>query len=161
MNFILRYKNIVITLILIFIFYLIVKEIISHFDTIRTGIKEYSQDLEKGEEAINRWKVFQKQQQELKIIFLDEDPLVFKRFIEKNAQEAGMRISSFKTSRSEKELYWVLSTHLQMIGNYENFLTFINAVEHKSIEIEKIIIAKSQEEKNIIVELDLKGFSLK
>ncbi|MBP7088078.1 MAG: hypothetical protein KBB01_02125 [Candidatus Omnitrophica bacterium] len=161
MNLILRYKNIVISLILIFIFYLIVKEIISHFDAIKLEIKGHSEELEKGGEAINRWKIFQKQYQELKMIFLDEDALVFKRFIEKNAQEAGVRIISFKTSRSEKELYWVLSTHLQIAGNYDNFLTFINAVEHKSIEIEKITINKGQEEKSILVSLDLKGFSLK
>ena len=161
MDYILRYKNIIIAVVIIFAFYLIVGEITSHFDSVKVEIKEQSRELDKGEEAIGKWKIARKELEDLKKVFLNEDALIFKRFIENNAQEVGVRITSFKTSRLEKELYWILSTHLRITGEYKDFIDFINIIERKSVEIEKISINRGKEEKTIIAEFDLRGLSLK
>jgi len=155
------YKNIIIGVVIIITFVRIVQGTVSQHFLKRKEVAVKAQELEEGERIIEKWKNLERNNKELTSKFLTKDTLTFKKFVEENANDLGIKITSLKTSNVEKELYWEMAMNLGMRCSYKDFKDFVKAIEDKGVAVEGVTITSSREERDEIVHLALKGFIIK
>lgn len=155
------YKNIIASLIIVIVFVIIIRSIVSHYSFQENKIAERIQELEKGDSTIKKWEKLKSERNELDSIFLGEDSLFFKKFIEEKANASKINITLLKTFNTEKDLYWETKMELNIACTYRDFIAFTEAIEKKSVIIERVVMSMGGRGKNIDVSLTLKGVILK
>ena len=152
---ILQYKNLILGIVIIFIFGIITRSISSHYSLEKEKLKIQESKLQDNKKITEKWKNLEKEYKELSKKFLNGGVLVFKKSVEEKAQASGVDIISLSISRADKEFYREEIIKMNLEGSYKNFRDFIKSLEEESIEIERLKIVEA--ERKIKVELDLKG----
>lgn len=158
---ILPYKNIIAGLTIIIIFGVAIRNVFFHYSLQKEEIAVKRQKLKEKELTIKRWNKVKAAADNLDSVFLIEDTLSFKKFVEKKAKDSKINILSLRISNVKKDLYQETVMQLNIRCAYDDFIIFTKAIEEKSIVIEKTAISRDRRGENTMVELTLKGFILK
>jgi len=160
MGVILKYKNIIIALIIIVVFAVVINNINSHYILQREQLKAKERELQNGKKTINKWNRLQGEFKKLSGKFFSKETLLLKKFVEKEAQDQKVEIISLNVSKVDKGFYWESLLRLSVVCPYDNLLRLINALEDKSIGIEGMRIEHSAQ--NVIkINATLKGIVIK
>lgn len=155
MNDILRYKNILISALIIFIFWTVFNNILKKNSNQSRILKRQEKILTEGEENIKKWEDLNTEYSRLQTEFLRGDILNFKKFVEESAEKFKFKISSLNVSHTDKGTYWEVSLQLRSSSRYKNFVSFLKAIETKKIQVDNLRLLDSYG--NIKTDLKLRG----
>ncbi|MFA7677536.1 MAG: hypothetical protein WCY34_05135 [Candidatus Omnitrophota bacterium] len=159
MGSILRYKNLIFSGVIIFIFIIIIRGSVSHYNLLLEGIEQDKLKIEQGKVIIDEWSKAKSEQNALTKSFFEKDALLVKKTVEEKAQLNKVDIESLKIESSDKGFYWEASTKLATRSSYDDFSDFIKVLNESGITIERIKINSS--DKGIKANVNLKGIVLK
>ena len=94
MNEILRFKNIIIALLIVVVFSLIFYHIYKHYNNTLGELENKFEVLKEGRLTLAKWESLKKEQGHLRASFLSGEPTEFKRFLEEKARDAGVYVNS-------------------------------------------------------------------
>lgn len=159
MNDILRFKNILISVLIVFIFWMVINNILkkNSQDKLLLGIQEKT--LAEGEKTIKKWQTLSIEYSKMQGKFLQKDILFFKKFVEESAKNFEIDIKSLNVSHSDKGEYWEAALQLRSASSYKNFVGFLKAIEKKRVQVESIRIAEGYGD--VRTDLRLKGIVYK
>jgi len=133
-----RYKNILISLAIIVIFFFVIKTLWEKQTVMIKALQAKMQELEKGRLLIERWNEISTEYERISRGFF-EDEAVFKKFVEDKTKSAGIDVKYLSPSRKEKDFYTEVVINLRATAqNYKNVLDFISELEDKKITVESL-----------------------
>ncbi|MFH1505129.1 MAG: hypothetical protein ABIH08_07085 [Candidatus Omnitrophota bacterium] len=156
---ILRYRNLILGLIIILTFGILLRSIFSHYSLEKEKLKLKQKIAQESKNTAKSWENLKQKYEGLKFNFLRGDTLAFKKIVEEKAQSAGIDIASLSISRLDKEYYWEAEMELEIVCFYKDFQEFIASLEEKNIEIERLKITNC--DRNVRVNASLKGVIIK
>ena len=159
MNNILRYKNIIVAVIIVIVFFILIRNRWSKYSQEVKSLKAKEVQLQKGKETIDKWNKLSREYVQKRRAFLEKETSAFKKYIEENAQRSGVDISSLKVSNADKGFYWESRMNFNAVCSYPDLVKFTRAFEEKNIGVESIAITRSGG--GISITAALKGFVLK
>lgn len=135
-----RYKNLIITLALIGVAYLVGKNIYQDFKAKKAELVAQQADLEKKKfnagVAVTADSEFEAAQKLFTYTSGDD----IKKVIENIAQEKRIRIISFKPLLSDKGDYSEMRIELSTVVDYRDLMEFVGALEAAHIDVEQLSI---------------------
>ena len=141
MKSILRYKSIVISLVIIMAFIFMTKSVISKYSFKLNGLKTEMSDLEKGKLLIERWNAAALYYDKLAESFFSKDPSLFKTFVDQQSRKYNINVSSLNPSRGQEDFYIDSSLSLRASADsYASIVSFTKSLEEKKIIIETLRI---------------------
>jgi len=165
MNELLRYRNIIIAVVITAVFSLIIYSIYDHYTGQLDVLKAKRLELKKGRETLARWQAVQNRYVSLGQKLLRGDTAMFKRFIEEKARLSDIYITSLNMGREDKGFYWKVSIDFVATCFYRDLIKFAQLLEEKKVTITSIILdAKSQRgeiEESIVLRGRLEGIVIK
>lgn len=159
MNEILRYKNVLVAIAIVLVFWMSFRNILSKHSLAQQALETKREEFEEGKKVIKKWERLVSEHEKLKKGFLQKNILSFKKFVEEQAQLSGIDISSLSVSHKDKGQYWQVTMHIRAISFYKQFVNFLRAVEKKRIEVVQIKILDRYGE--ISMDMRLRGVVLK
>ncbi|MFH1519310.1 MAG: hypothetical protein ABIE75_01900 [Candidatus Omnitrophota bacterium] len=155
------YKNLIIGLAIVVIFVIAVRKVLFRYSLQKSEVAVQMREIEDGEITLLRWSKLKADAEELARGFFVEDTSLLGKFIENKARASRVNIGSLKTSSSESDLSWQILMQLGITCNYSDFVTFIKAIEEKSVVIERATVYRGDQKGKVKIDLALKGFILK
>lgn len=157
---ILRYKNIVISIVIIIVFIFVTKNIVSKYFSTIESLKTKMSDLEKGKLSIERWNIATLYYDKLAEAFFSKDPSLFKTFVDQQSKKYNINISYLSPSRRQEDFYLDSSLNLRAFADsYANIVNFVKSLEEKKIIIETLRIKNGDKNKRS-VEMSLRTYIL-
>lgn len=156
-----KYKNIIAAGLIIFVFFLAARGIVSSYSKDRRLISEQIRELSEGEVTIERWQELSKEAAKVRQDFLKGDNLLLKKKIEEQAQNLNIEIVSLRTNYKEVDFYWAVDIQLQGSCFYADFIKLDEALEAKNIKISKVIINQEPDRAKIRFDVSLEAVILK
>ncbi len=161
MEYLLKFKNIL-AISGITVFFVVVNFNTYSKHTLRINkINSELEEIEEGEEAINEWNRIRKEYRKLEDAFLIQETMPFKQFVRIKARQFDIKILSLKASIVEKDDYLESPMVVTIRCSYENFISFIKALEEKTIEMQRARIERKKDEAEVEAELHLTGLVIK
>lgn len=159
MNEILRYKNVLVGIAIVLVFWMAFRNILSKYSLAQKALETKREEFEEGKKVIKKWERLVREHEGLKKGFLQKNILSFKKFIEEQAQLSGMDISSLSVSHKDEGRYWQVAMQIRAVSSYNQFVNFLRAVEKKRIGVAQIKILDRYGE--ISMDMRLRGAVLK
>ncbi len=164
-EFILRFKNQFVIVGIIVGLFMLNNSIFSKYTAEENKLKIEHTKLDAGQKLIERWGQVSQDFSKVKREFPSESIIELKKFVEKTAQGSKMRIASLRTSSSDKKVYQLIGISLKSTGLYEDFLTFLKALEAKNMQAKQIKIRKASKIRSsgqsLSIDLELQAFLVK
>ncbi len=160
MDEILKYRNIIIAVILIAVFVTLNYSIFSHYTEELAKLDQRTKELEDGRETLKRWEVVKKDRKEIAKMFLSGDTSVLKTFIEESARENNIMINSVNVSRQDKDYYWIAELVLEARGYYRDFVEFISLMESRKVSIDTLSVlsgSRDEDDAELVIRCALSG----
>lgn len=164
MNEILRYRNIIIGVLIIAVFSLIIYSIYAHYTDQLQTLKAKRLELQKGSETIDRWYAIQNEYAALGRELLRGDSGVFKQFIEEKARASNIYITSLNIGQEDRGFYWKVAMDFEADCFFRDLIQFSRLLGEKKVKIVSIVINKKamQEKKEgIVLRARLEGVVIK
>lgn len=156
----LRYKNIVISLIIIVVFIFVIRGVVSKYFFTLNDLKTKMSNLEKGKLLIERWNIASLYYDKLSESFFSKDPGLFKTFVEQQSKKHDINVSYLSPSRRNEDFYINASMNLRASTNsYANIISFVRSLEEKRIIIETLRI-RGEAKNTRSAEMSLRAFIL-
>ncbi|MBU2103353.1 MAG: hypothetical protein ABH865_07775 [Candidatus Omnitrophota bacterium] len=155
-----RYKNVLAALVIIVVFAFGAKKIFEDYQLKGRKLQEYKQIIDKGRESMERWQKASGEYNTIAAKFFQQDPALFKRFVEDAAQSSNVMISSSSITKEEKGQFLYVKLSMKSQASYRNLTRFIKAVEAKTVKFEQLMIQKSGN-RNTEQDIVIQGFVLK
>lgn len=159
MTILLQYRNLILGMIIIFVFVVIARNVHSHYSQQLGEVAKQRQVLEKGKKTLEEWARLQGEYNQVSAKLIKEDVLALKKFIEQKAQAAGMRIESLNFSQADEGFYWQVTIRISAASAYKNFAKFMDSLKEKTIQAEQIRVVGARE--TVKMDLNLKGVIVK
>ncbi|MCQ9204689.1 MAG: hypothetical protein NG737_00010 [Omnitrophica bacterium] len=156
---ILRYKNVLVGIAIVLVFWMAFRNILSKHSLAKNALETKREEFEEGKKVIKKWVRLVKDYKELERGFLQKNVLSFKKFVEEQAQLSGIDISSLSVSHKDKGRYWQVAMHIKAVSSYKQFVNFLRAVEKKKVEVVQIKIFDRHD--GISMDMKLRGAVLK
>lgn len=142
MNELLRYRNIIIAVVIAAVFSLIIYSIYVHYSEQLDELKAKRLELQKGKETIARWGILQQRYGELNRWLLRGDTARFKQFVEEKARLSDIYMTSLNLGREDKDFYWKVSIDFEANCFYRDLIKFARLLEEKKVKIVSAVIGK-------------------
>lgn len=159
MNELLRYKNVILFLVIIIVFVIVGKNINDHYTQQKLDLEVKEAELQQGKKTMQRWENLGGEYSRITLPFFKGDVLPLKTLVEEKAKDNEVEIVSLSVRTTDEDFYWVATIKVNFVCPYMNFLRFIDSLEEKSIAIKTIRIKES--EGQVEVNADLEGIVLK
>jgi Tfp pilus assembly protein PilO len=158
--FIKKYKNIIISAGIIFVFYSIIMNIHKNYKenikTIESQIKEWDKKIPLSQKILDT----EERLKQINANLLDNF-FSFRQLIEKIANQKNIEIHSLKpSSKYEKESFLEMEVELVAKGSYPNFTNFVEALDkYPSIGVKELDINRDKEgdPNNLKIKLKIAG----
>lgn len=160
MEFFLRYKNIVVPLLIVVGFLWGFKKVHTHFADISKALEKQASDLKQKEILLAKLGKINNAYSAVKDNFFAKDTTLFKRYVEDSARKNGVNITHFRpASERDQGFYWEVGAELVIWCSYTNLVKFIKSLEAKYISVSVLTLsgAHNRTEKR----LGVKGIILK
>jgi Tfp pilus assembly protein PilO len=122
-------------------------------------LEREEKELKKKKILIKKWEEIDKKYKNISKDFFQNEPLMFKRFVEEEAEEYGIIIDYLRPQQKSKEFFEEVELKLNVVSTYENLINFVKDIEDKNIITKKLTITGSSPKKKI--EMELKTIILK
>ena len=152
-----QYKSTGVAFLIVAAFVLINFNTFSRYNIEMKELESEVEKLEDGEKTIKKWEVVRAGYKKLNKVFLTDDTMTLKQFIREKAKLFNTDIRSLKASYEKKDEYLEAPIDLRIIGFYGDFVDFVEAIEEKTIEINKFILTRKKGSEVIDIDLSLRG----
>ncbi len=159
MNIILRYRNIIIGAVIIFVFVIIIRNIHTNYSQQLKDVERQAEILEEGKKTLEKWDKLGLEYSSLTGKFLKKDVLAIKKYVEDKARKAGLAIDSLSISQKDQEFYWKVTLRLKTVCSYKDFSSFVKDLEDKRIQVKDVRVKAL--ENNIRVDASVEGVVIK
>ena len=154
----LRYKNILLSIIIIAVFIFVIKGLWTRHSLVIADLKTKASDLEKGKLLIEKWNEVSNEYDRLKDGFSIKDQVSFKKFLEEKTKSYGVNVTYLSPSRKQEDFYSEMSFNVKAISDsYATIVSFVSALEEKKVIIETLRI-RNAEEKKKSADITVKSF---
>lgn len=163
MNDILKYKNELIIIAAIILFFFIIFNINAQFVTKINELESKRAGLEDKKSISDKWKKLNEEHNQLKSVFFEGDAFSFKKFVEAESYKSDLNVASLQQpTQNDKGLYEESTIDFKGEASYGSILNFIKSVEtnEKVIRVERLMLTRSKETKRNL-DITLKSFILK
>lgn len=149
-GYILPYSNIIVTAVIIAIFFLAIKGVLAYYPS---RLKELTKELKEAKEGkvmLKKWEKISKDYEEVKEKFFPE-MYFYNEYLEQALKENSINIVYPEPSRRNRGNFTETSLSFSSRVPYSGFIDFIRFLERKNIQIENVIISGQGKEKNITI----------
>ncbi|MCK5287956.1 MAG: hypothetical protein KAJ14_11695 [Candidatus Omnitrophica bacterium] len=154
-----QYKNYVVAAIICVVLFFGTKHLLGHYADKNKKLDKEIEVLNQEKKILGKWEKYAVDFEKEAENFFRKDVMIFRKFLEESAKDNMISIVSLKTARKDLPLYWESQIDLKMSCLFHHFVSFIKAIETKSLEIVRVSIKKN--ENNIDIDLSVKGIILK
>lgn len=155
----LRYKNILASIIIIVAFTFTAKTLWKKYTLELATLKAKMEALEKGKETIEQWNALSVQYDKVAKDFFAKDESLFKKFVEQKTKSSGINVNYLSPSRKSAGFYTEVSFALRASSDsYSNILNFVKALEERKIIIESLRVRNSGNKRS--ADITVKSFIL-
>lgn len=155
---ILRYKNILLSIIIVVVFIFITKGLWAGHSLLIEDLKKKMSDLESGKLLIERWNVANNECNKLKEGLAIKDEVSFKKFLEEKTKNSGINVTYLSPTRKQEDFYSEISFNLRATSDsYATVVNFLNALEEKGVSLEALKV-RNTEDKKMAVDVTVKTF---
>ncbi|MCK4918069.1 MAG: hypothetical protein KAI91_07635 [Candidatus Omnitrophica bacterium] len=154
-----QYKNYLVSAIICVVLFFGTKYLLGHYADKNKKLDEKIEVLTQEKKILDKWEKYTVDFEKEAENFFRNDVMIFRKFLEESAKNNEISIISVKTARKDVPLYWESQIDLKMSCLFHHFVSFIKAIETKSLEIVRISIKKNAN--NINIDLTVKGIVLK
>ncbi len=138
------YKNIIAATAIILLCLFFLKNAYTGYKESLEQIEEKKRLLEEAEDKVYIWRDVKREYDNLLRIFFEED-LFFQKYVEEKARDAGIGITSLRSSREEESFYQVGVIELNLTSSYKELVDFISELERKNIFADRISLKEEGE----------------
>jgi hypothetical protein len=155
---ILRYKNILLSIIIIAVSIFVIKGLWTKHSLIIKDLEKKMSDVEKGKLLIEKWNKVSNEYDGLKKNFFMKDQEFFKNFLEEKTKNYGINVTYLSPTRKQENFYSEMSFSLRATSeSYATIVNFLNALEEKKVIIE-ILKVRGAENKKRLADITVKSF---
>jgi len=154
-----KYSNAFVVAAMLIVFILASKGLLSNYASQQKTIEKENKSIEEKKDLMKKWEAVENEYERLSDNFL-KDPELLKKILEQNAQKSSIRITSFRSSRKEDKNFSIITFKLKADCSYSKLVEFLQLIEGKGIEIERINLSRDNKQMKID-ELVLTGYILK
>lgn len=155
---ILRYKNVLLSILIVVVFFFILKGLWERHSLVIEDLKKKTSDLEKGRLLIEKWNMVSGEYDRLKEGFAMKGEGSFKKFLEEKTKDYGINVTYLSPSRKQEDFYSEVSFNLRANSDlYETIVSFIKSLEEKRVIMETLRI-RSADDKKRSIDLTVKSF---
>lgn len=157
-EYILPYRNIMFSAVIIAISFLVIKGVFSHYHLRLKGLSAELEEIKERRLLFGKWERISRDYEEVKEKFFPQ-VRSFKEYLGQGLKENNISVGDFNPSLHNQGNFEEASLSFSFHVPYNAFVNFIRFLEEKNIQIESIVVTGQGEEKNITI--DLKAFILK
>jgi hypothetical protein len=144
----LRYKNILLSIIIVVVFIFVIKGLWERHSAVIEGLKQKMAELEKGRGLIEKWDQVSGEYDKLKESFSMKDQASFKKFLEETTKSVGINVTYLSPSRKQEDFYSEMSFNMKAApDSYETVVKFISALEEKKVLVEMLTVRAAEDKK--------------
>lgn len=144
----LRYKNILISIIIVVVFIFVIKGLWERHSSVIAELKNKAGDLEKNELLIEKWNKASSEYDNLKDNVFMKDQVSFKKFLEEKTKSYGINVTYLSPTRKQEDFYSEMSFNIKAISDsYATIVNFLNALEEKKVIIETLKVSATEDKK--------------
>jgi IS605 OrfB family transposase len=154
----LRYKNILLSIIIIVVFIFVIKGLWTRHSLVIADLKAKTSDLEKGKILIEKWNEVSNEYDKLKENFSMKDEVAFKKFLEEKTKSYGINVTYLSPARKQEDFYSEMSFNIRATSeSYATIVNFLNALEEKRVIVETLKV-RGTEDKKKSTDITVKSF---
>jgi Tfp pilus assembly protein PilW len=154
----LRYKNILLSIIIIVVFIFVIKGLWTSHSLVIADLRTKTSDLEKGKLLIEKWYEVSTEYDKLKENFSMKDEAAFKKFLEEKTKSYGINVTYLSPIRKQEDFYSEMSFNIRATSeSYATIVNFLNALEEKKVIVETLKV-RGAEDKNKSTDITVKSF---
>ncbi len=143
-----NYKNTIAIIVIVIIGGFFMRNYFINYQQDLKKIEEKTVFLENTKNKAKEWRNLREEYRSLSKDFLDQQPLIVKKYVEEEARRNNIEVSSLKTNKKMVGSFQNVTMELSLtIRSYSNLVSFIKSVEEKNIFIDRFFLDKSQDEK--------------
>ncbi len=158
---ILRYKNVLLSIIIVVVSLFVIKGLWTRHSAVIEDLKKKTADLEKGRLLVEKWNDVSIEYDKLKDSFSVKDEVSFKKFLDEKTKSYGINVTYMSPSSKQEDFYSEMSINLRATTElYETIVDFLRSLEGKKIVMQALRIRNTDEKKRS-VDMTVKSFIIK
>lgn len=143
-----NYKNIIAIIVIVIIGGFFMRNYFINYQQDLKKIEAKTVLLENTKNKAEEWRRQSEEYQDLSKYFLTQQPLIVKKYVEKEAKDKSIEINSLKTNKEMRDSLQSVTIELSLTTrSYSNLVSFIKSLEEKNIFIDNFFIDKNQNNK--------------
>ncbi len=156
---VLRYKNILAAIALIFIFGFIVLNIITAHNQRMVALDKEKNKIEGYRQLVKRYRALTSDYSNLAKKYFQGNEIDFKSYVGRVANIQGLQIVSLRPSQKREKYYKINELTISLDGFYHNFVQFIRELEEENMEVR--MLKMTLKNQNLAADISVQAISLK